>query len=379
MKLSQKIRMVFHCTTSVFLVISMMVLMVSCKNKEEKPAEQVARPVKMMTIEAGGSIAMRKFPGTVRAVQRVDLAFQVSGPLIELPVDEGQQVKKRQMLARILPRDFETNLAKTKAKSLEAEQQYNRYRELYIRKQVSKADFDKYKAQYDIAKAREKEAQDALNDTYLRAPFSGVIAKRYVDNFKEIQAKEPIVSLQDISFIEILVDLPEAAVVTAKDIKDGSSKNQVIAYAEFASAPEKKYPLTLKEYKTEADPQTLTYQFTLKMKQPEDLTVLPGMTANVIGRKDKDKTEKRIAPGPVLVPASAVYADESGEPHVWVVNRQDMTVTKRKVTTGDLTGTNNIQITSGLEAGETIALTGITQLQENMKVRDLSELEGYGK
>ncbi|MCD2452269.1 biotin/lipoyl-binding protein [Methylicorpusculum oleiharenae] len=52
-------------------------------------------------------------PGTVRASDRVDLAFQVSGPLIELPVKEGQPVKKGDLLARIDPRDYETNLRNT--------------------------------------------------------------------------------------------------------------------------------------------------------------------------------------------------------------------------------------------------------------------------
>jgi hypothetical protein len=47
------------------------------------------------------------------------------------------------------------------------------------------------------------------------------------------------------------------------------------------------------------------------------------------------------------------------------------------VTTGDLTGTDSIQILEGLESGEKIAITGVAQLREGMQVRDLSELEGY--
>jgi multidrug efflux pump subunit AcrA (membrane-fusion protein) len=62
-----------------------------------------------------------------------------------------------------------------------------------------------------------------------------------------------------------------------------------------------------------------------------------------------------------------------------VVDKETMKVQKRKVTTGDLTGTDSIQILSGLKPGEKIALTGVTLLREGMQVRDLGELEGYGR
>jgi RND family efflux transporter MFP subunit len=295
--------------------------------------------------------------------------FQVAGPLIELPVTEGQSVKKGAIIARILPRDFETEIAKAKARALDADQQYQRYRDLYVKKQVSKADFDKYKSQADIAKARQKETEDTLSDTYLRAPFTGVIAKRYVENFEDVQAKAPIVSIQDISEIEILVDVPESVMVT---LKQGAKK---ITVAEFAAAPGKQYPLTLKEYSTEADSRTQTYQVTLLMTQPKDITVLPGMTANVVGTTETGQTEVTT----IIIPAAAVFADETGSSHVWIVNMETMTVNSRQVKTGNLTGAADISIISGIEPGETIAVTGVTQLRENMKVSNLAEQEGYSR
>ena len=375
MKPSKNSNILLNSLFMTLLITALLPALTSCKKKEEKAAEEAARPVKMMTVGAGTAGGATKYPGTVRAAQRVDLAFQVSGPLIELPVKEGQDMKKGQLIARIKPRDFETDLNKAKARSLEAQQQYDRYRELYIKKQVSKADFDKYKSQFDVAKAREKEARDALKDTYLRAPFTGVIAKRYVDNYTEVRAKEPIVSLQDISHVEILVDVPERIMVTI----GGQSRTETVAYAEFAAAPGKLYPLTLKEYKTEADPQTQTYQVTVLMPQPKDLNILPGMTANVIQKSALESDKQEQASGPVIVPAAAVFPDETGVPHVWVVDRETMTVTRRKVASGDLTGADQMQITEGLQPGESIAVTGVTQLREGMKVSDLSTLEGYGK
>ena len=343
-------------TVSVFSTLS-------CKKEKEKVTEDIIRPVKLMTIESEQTGQEMSYPGTVQASQRVDMAFRVSGPLIELPVDEGQQVKEGQVLARILPRDFKTELATRKARTLEASQQYQRYRDLYIKKQVSKADFDKYKAQYDIAKAREQESSDALDDTNLRAPFSGVIAKRYVENFENVMAKQPIVSLQDISSIDIIVDVPE--IVMAQIKKRGS----VVGFAQFAAAPGEEYELKLKEFSTQADPKTQTYQVTLSMPAPKNVNILPGMTATVVGRKSGDEEDSRGA----VIPALAVFSDEGGIPHVWLVNQDTMTVHARTVTTGELTGTDSILVIDGLNQGDMIAVSGVSNLREGMQVRQLDQ------
>ena len=353
-----------------FLLVSVLAIPLNgCRKKEEVvEVKDVARPVKLMTVEGKTSKIELKYPGRVRASRRVDLAFRVAGPLIELPVNEGQSMKKGELIARILPRDFETEVAKAQASELDARQQFQRYRDLYVKNQVSKADFDKYKSQADIALARLQDAENRLSDTYLRAPFDGIIAQRYVENFEDVQAKEPIVSIQDISEVEVLVDVPESIMTSLKEGRKSS------AVAEFSVAPGKQYPLTLREFTTQADPRTQTYQVTLLMKQPEDITVLPGMTANVVGTT---KVAEEVTA--IIIPAMAVFADETGNSIVWVVNRDSMTVHKRQVIPGPLTGSSDIVIESGLEPGETIALTGVTQLRENMKIRDLAKQKGFDR
>jgi len=367
-----------------YLAVLLVLLVTSCGKKEEqKVTREVIRPVKIMTVMSSEEAFKRKFPGRVRASKRVDLAFQVGGPLIELPIDEGQNVKKGQLLARIDPRDFQTNLrnaegglGKAQAALQLAQKEYERV--VRIRKKdpgaVSQAMVDRRaeavnKAQADIKslKAAVDAAKDQLSYTYLRAPFSGVISRRYVDNYQEVRAKQPIMSLDDISSLEILVDVPE--IVMASVRKGGSAG----AVAEFAAAPGRQFPLTIKEYATRADPRTQTYQVTFQMRRPKGINILPGMTATVVGSPPvKERGGDRF-----VVPALAVFADEAGVSHVWVVDKETMKVQKRKVKTGELTGTDSIQILEGLESGERIAVTGVAQLREGMQVRDLGELEGY--
>ena len=415
----------------VFFIVVMAVFLSSCGKEEKMPVKKVVRPVKMMTVESVGHSFKRAFPGKVQASQQVDLAFKVSGPLIKLPVVEGQKVRKNDLLARIDPRDFEVSLKDAKGQigraraNLKAMRQarpedikkltaavdkaqaaltlgksgYERVMRIkeadpgavsqgMIDKAVEKRD----RAEAEVRKAKEElrigkagarpediqakkaeirsiaanvdSAKDRLNDTYLKAPFSGVIARKYVDNFQEVRAKQPIVSLQDISSLEIQINVPESIMAGFKDTGKAGS-----AVAEFAAAPGKQYKLTLKEYSTEADPQTQAYKVTLLMPQPEDLNVLPGMTANVVGTRSSEKG----GDNQIVIPAVAVFADEAGSTHIWVVDKNSKKVMRRKVTTGKLTGTAGILITEGLETGETIAVAGVSRLREGMEVRPLTK------
>lgn len=141
--------------------------------------------------------------------------------------------------------------------------------------------------------------------------------------------------------------------------------------AEFPTAPGKSYPLSIYEYSTRADTRNQTYQVTLRMSQPQDVNILPGMSATVVA-------SRKTTAGKVdtfILPAIAVFADESGASQVWVINYQDQKVAQRAVTTAGLTGAANIQITSGLKPGETVAVSGVSQLRAGMQVRPVDKID----
>jgi len=368
-------------TRTALLGLFMLLSIPSCGGKEEKEVKpEVVRPVKMMTVTSSTDALQRKFPGMVRAAKRADLAFQVEGTLRQLPVDEGQEVKEGQLIAQLDQRDFENNLrnaqgqlARVKAALESAQSEYDRI--LRIQKQdpgaasesmvVKRREaVDQAKAEIKSAQAAVDAAQDKLGYTTLRAPFGGVVSKRYVDNFQEVRAKQAIVSLDDLSSLEILVDFPEIAVASVK----GSEKQagaEARVHAEFAAAPGKEYRLKVKEFATRADPKTQTYQVVFQMERPKDVLILPGMTATVVGEPPVSGKQA----GFFVIPAIAVFADDQGKSNVWVVDKEKMTVARRNVTTGDLTGEASIQITEGLKSGEMIAVSGVSQLSDGMKVK----------
>ena len=84
-----------------------LVLASGCSRKAPTPTEAVVRPVKTMVVSAGAESKVRTFPGRVEASNKVELAFQVSGTLVNLPVREGQQVAANEVIAQLRPDDSE--------------------------------------------------------------------------------------------------------------------------------------------------------------------------------------------------------------------------------------------------------------------------------
>ncbi len=342
------------------LLLTTALLISGCGKEEVEEKAAIVRPVKIMTVQASADSFSHGFPGRVRAAKRSELSFKVSGPLVDLPVEEGQQVKKGDLIAQIQKRDFQTALDEAKARNLEAEKQFRRYKELYAKKQVSRADYDSYRAARDVARAQLEDARNRLEDTSLTAPFNGIISKRFVENFQKVQAKEAIANLQDITRIEVLVNIPELLMADLRNRTD----QQV--HATFETIPGKEFELTVKEYSTQADPATQTYQVVLVMDQPAEANILPGMTSMVTAQagQDADAVAQTI-----LIPAIAVMDAPGNEPFVWLLDTKQSTVHKARVQIGRLEGSENIFIKEGLKGGETVIIAGITQLEEGMKVR----------
>jgi RND family efflux transporter MFP subunit len=352
----------------------------ACGKKAEEAPREVIRPVKTTTVSADADISGMTLPGTVRASQRVELAFQeVGGRLIELPIEgrEGQEVKQGELLARIDPKDFETNLRNVQGRLKEAvasldlaKSEYERVKR--IQKQdpgaVSGADIDRKREAVNAMEGRIRSlsaeveaAKDRLSYTYLKAPFAGRIAQRFVDNFQDVKPKQPILALEDVTKVEILIGVPENVVAVFRDTEEEKIK----AAARFPTAPDKQFELQLKEYATRADTATQTFQVVMQMPQPENLNIFPGMTATVtlsVGSSATPDSE-------ILIPAIAVVAKPDGTSFVWQVDSKDMTVHQRVVEVGAILGSEDIQIKDGLKGGETIAVAGVLKLQEGMKVR----------
>ncbi len=346
-----------HAAGFLFMAIAM-VLLAGCGGPEKVDEQEAARPVKTVIV-AGGDAIPRQLPGLVQAANQVDLSFRVGGPLVSLTAREGDEVKRGTVLARIDPRDYEIRLDATQAQLVKAEADFTRMSALYEKEAVSVAQLDQARATRDLARSDVDKAEADLNDTDLRAPMNSTIGKTFVKNFQEVRPKQPVLSLVDLSGLEIVVGIPEIAMARF----DIGKKEIGALFARFDSDPDREFPLTVKEVAAQADPATQTYAITLAMPQPEGLNVRPGMTATVVYKPDSADSAVDV-----VIPAVAVFTDTAGSSMVWVVDPETLTVSSRQVTTGSLVGTDQIQVASGLVAGDRIAVSAVTRLREGMQI-----------
>ncbi|MGD8801611.1 MAG: efflux RND transporter periplasmic adaptor subunit [Gammaproteobacteria bacterium] len=338
--------------------------MTACSEEAPLPPPE-SRPVK--TIVVGGAMAgdTRQFPGVVDAIQKAELAFRVEGKLMEILVKEGDQVEKDQVLARLDPTDYKIRLNDRKASYETAKANYDRAKELVEKGAISRVDHDRIRAEYFTAKSNLETAEQDLQYTSLKATFPGYIAKRHVENFEEVRRKQAVFTLQNISELEIKVDVPENLMIQLRRaIEPGKvSQPKRKMYAVFDQIKDVQFPLEVKEVSTTADVNTRTFEVTLMMKSPEGYNVLPGMTATVFAEVFATESGETIT---AELPVTAVVADADKDATVWVVDEKTMTVSAKPVQT-ELITSNSISV-SGLEPGERVVTAGAAFLREGMKV-----------
>lgn len=349
----------FYLVACVFLAAG--IFLAGCGKKEVAEGPEPVRPVKTIVVGGLGS-GVLTYPGTVEAGEKAALSFRVSGRLTNLNVDEGQAVKKGQVIAQLDPKDYQIALQEAKAENVKAVSDYNRYQDLFARNAVSLADLELRRSQRDVTAARLEQAEKNLDYTTLRAPFDGIIGRKYVQNFMDVKAQQEIVDLNDVNNVEIKFDVPESIL---KQIQ-GEIKAKV--FARFPTTPGKEYPLEFKEIGARADPTTRTFEVTFLMPNPEEVTLLPGMTGEVVIKLSVSDEGLAAALSRITIPAIAVMGDAEGDGFVWIVDKETMTVHKQPVELGPLSGDSGIRIVAGLEGGETVVVAGLTSLREGQKV-----------
>jgi len=346
--------------------------------KEQVAEKKVVRPIKAMMVTDAVQFRQRQFPGTAKATQEIDLSFRVSGPLITLPVNIGDEVSIGDVVARIDPRDYEVRLRSAQGELNEsmaivkrAEADYKRIKSIFETDPgaVSQVAVDNVlqvrdsgRAKVDALRASVATTKDQLSYTHLKAPFDGIVVNKYVENFQDVRAKQAVVRIIDDSHIEMIISIPESLISLVPQVRN----LEVI----FDAFPDRKIPAEIKEIGKEASKTTRTYPVTLIMQQPDDINILPGMAGKATGEASEDAG---LLPEGKSVPINAIFSpDDIDKTYVWIIDEDSKQVSKQEVTTGRLSNTG-IFITDGLETGVWIAVAGVHYLREGMEVRILEE------
>lgn len=315
------------------------------------------RPVKV-TEAAGTTLRDKNFAGMATPDDAVTLAFKLSGQVRDLPVAQGEQVKRGAVLAELDPRDVELQVTATRSAYEEARSQQQRMQRLLEHEAVSRQEAEAAATRYAQARSTYENTLDLLNDTRLRAPFAGVIERKYVATYERVEAGQPIVRLVAPETTTVEFTLPESGLGLLADTATRFS----VTFDNYRDAV---FAARLKDYaKTSSDASGFPVSLTVENPDPRRYRLSPGMSCTITLQQSAVTGEA------VSLPVTAIYAPAEGGTWVWVVDTLNR-VTRRAVTLGDLYGKDRVTVTGGVGAGDRVVTAGVYRLCDGEEVRIL--------
>jgi membrane fusion protein (multidrug efflux system) len=323
-------------------------LLTACGSGEE----QRDRPPPLVKV---GAVATHDFAdryeaiGTATANEQVVLTAPVTERIVRLGFDDGQFVRKGQLIAELALGQENAALAGANARAREADQQLVRIKALRDKGFATKASFDAQVAAAAAARADAAEARASIGDRFVVAPFSGYVSLRQVSVGAVASAGTPIATISDTSTIKLDFTVPETMTASV-------AVGQPIA-ARSAAFPDAVFRGTIRAIDPVLDPATRAIK--LRALIPNgDARIKPGMLMTV----DLESRPRR-APG---VPELAILNE--GEARFVFVLGKDGKVKRARVTTGGRLG-NLVEIANGLAPGTRIVTEGVVKLSDGIKVR----------
>lgn len=343
------------------VIVIGLLLIAACSDRTPPPPEdQHIRPAKLMTVTSETEYTLYEFTGRIEAFQSIDVSFEVGGPMEQLDVREGETIAAGALIAAIEPTEFQLAVQEAEVQLKLAAQDLSRKQKVLAENGIAKSVVDDAQSHYELQSVRLRQAKERLDDTKIHAPFEAYVSRRYLDNHVNVAPGQPIVRLHDLNQLLVVISSPENLLATV-------TPDQVVRnWAEFSFAPGRMFDIVYHENRGEADALAQTYEVSFTMANPEELNILPGMTAAV-------KVQLRGAEeGTILIPASALVPGSDNSLSVWVYDPETQLVNRRPIVTAAPTQTG-VPVTGGLSRGERIVVAGASQLQEGMKVRPFNE------
>lgn len=330
-------------------------------NPQVRPDQTTPIPSALITASASSSRSTIDLTGIIAARQVADIASQVLAPIAAVEVREGDTVRKGQVLVRLSSVPLRAAVEQAQAELMAAKEQedaakaqknlaaatYARYAILNQRHSVTPQEFDQVKTQLDAANAQlqaaaaqsaaaeagTRQSQATSAYTVLRAPFSGIVTKKYVDAGAMASPGIPLLQIEDATEHEADIQINETDL---HNVHLGESLQVEVNGSQS--------PITGKVREIVPSGDAAAHTFTIKIGLPPSQAIYSGMTANVLVPGGEGRPS-------ITVPKTAVR--HRGQLDSVLALDADSVAQIRYVTLGRTEG-NAVQIISGLTAGDRI-------------------------
>ena len=302
--------------------------------------------------------------GNARANESVDISTKISNIVTAVRFRDGERVKRGQVLVELDSAQARADVAAAQATLTESESQYNRSRELLDTQALSKSSFDQLEGTLKANRARLGAATARLEDTVIRAPFSGRVGLRRVSVGTLISPGDVITTLDDTSVIKLDFSVPENFLAS---LREG-----LTIRATAPAFPGRTFAGSVSSIDSRVDMNTRSVTVRALLTN-EDGALKPGMFLNV--SLANDEREALMIPEEALTP-------EAERQYVFVV--ADGKVSRREVRIGGRRP-GSVEVLGGLSAGERVIVEGTQKVREGASVQstertvDVLPDDGAGK
>lgn len=322
----------------------------SCGNEGQTEQRSSVIKVSVKKIEQGEQSQELKYPGTIEPDNTAQVGFAVSGVVNNVVVQEGQHVKKGQLLASIDATEYTNALLIAKASLEQAEDMYQRLTGLYKKGSLPEKDYIEIKTKVAQAKANKSINEKHIRDSKLYSPMTGIISNKMVEAGSPAAPGLPAFRIVKTDEVYVKVSVPESEV--------GAISNGMKASVSVATL-NTNINGKVSIINPEADNVSRTYAVKIKLDNRAG-RLLPGMLADV--RINTGKQVKMIA-----VPSSSIVRDADNITYLYIAGNNRKAI-KRRVVVGDALGYSEVAITSGLTEGDQIVVAGQTRLKDGSDI-----------
>jgi RND family efflux transporter MFP subunit len=342
------------------------VLIAGCSHPQEIVPQPT--PVTVQVVHGAAADGGVRYSANIKPDIQVDVSFKVNGYVEQIlqikgtdgrnrNVQEGDQVRKGTVLARIRDNEYRDRLNEAQAALTKARSDFNRAAQLFENQNISKADYDAARAQLESATARYNQADQSLKDCAIVSPIDGFIIKKNIEVGTLVSPGMPGFTAADTRSVKAEFGVPDIDVVSMKMGSQQTVITDALPGVEFRGKISRIAP--------SADPSSRVFEVECTIPNP-DGRLKSGMIASL----------KLIAhtptAQPIVIPLNSIVRPKN-DPNgyaVFVVEHRDTSdvAVTRTVSLGDVVG-NMITVVSGLQGGEKVVVRGATIVPDSGAVR----------
>ncbi|MGA9239368.1 efflux RND transporter periplasmic adaptor subunit [Robiginitalea sp.] len=300
--------------------------------------------------------------GNVQTKQNILLYPEMAGTLVKVYVKEGQPVRKGQILAKIDDGGMASGLEQLRTQASLAETTYERQKRLWEQNIGSEIQYLQTKTNYEATVQAVRQAEAQLAKSTITAPFSGIVDDVLVDEGSTVNPAggTPIIRLVNLSDMYVEVDVPESYL---REVTEGKRVELYIPVLGDSMISK------VRQTGNFINPANRTFKVEISVPNTKG-QIKPNLTVRV---KINDYSNSEA----VLVPPGVISENSAGQQYVYIaseIGEDKLAKAEKRVITTGLSQNNQVEVISGIEAGEFIILEGARRVREGQKIEIIEQI-----